>query len=212
MQIANYNKECLKDSDEIIQINKRLDKLELSLNDLIKINEKLLEENKIYKVKLDQLGKKYEEQRIKINNLEKLFNKSESKDSEEKDNGDNIENLIKINSNVAYKFENNPSFLSYNKSITVNKNKNSLGEYTLFNSFLDGKQYLISANRDNYNLNVYDLSNGNIVNSLKGHTNRIDHIRYFSNNNKSYFVSSDTNHTLIVWDDNGMIIIRFLIK
>ena len=61
MQIANYNKECLKDSDEIIQINKRLDKLELSLNDLIKINEKLLEEKKIYKEKLDKLGKKYEE-------------------------------------------------------------------------------------------------------------------------------------------------------
>ena len=72
----------------------------------------------------------------------------------------------------------------------------------LYKSFFDGNQYLISANKDTFNLDVYDLNNGYLINSLKGHTNRVDHIRYFCNNNKSYIVSSDTNHTVIIWDEN----------
>ena len=105
---------------------------------------------------------------------------------------------------------NNPFNLSYKKSITANKNKDSLAEYTIYNSFLDGNQYLISANKNNYNLDVYDLSNGNLVKSIMGHHNRIDHIRYFSNNNKSYFISSDTDHTLIVWDDTFNILDKII--
>ena len=108
--------------------------------------------------------------------------------------------MIKINNNETYNFVSNPSNLSYNKSITAHKNPNSLGEYILYNSLQDGNQYLFSANKNNYNLNVYDLNNGNLIKSLHGHNNRIDHIRYFYNNNKSYFVSSDTDHVLIVLD------------
>lgn len=190
MQSINTN----KDNEEIKQINMKLEKLELSIND--------------YKAKLEQLEKKYEEQGDKIKNLEKLFNKSGAKEIEEKVNDDNIENLIKINSNETYKFVNNPSNLTYNKCITVNKNENCILEYIVYHSFLDGNQYLISTNKDNYNLDVYDLSNGTKVNSLQGHENRIEYIRYFSNNNKSYFVSSDKNNTLIVWDDNYKILNR----
>ena len=190
MQSINTN----KDNEEIKQINMKLEKLELSIND--------------YKAKLEQLEKKYEEELDKIKNLEKLFNKSGAKEIEEKVNDDNIENLIKINSNETYKFVNNPSNLTYNKCITVNKNENCILEYIVYHSFLDGNQYLISTNKDNYNLDVYDLSNGTKVNSLQGHENRIEYIRYFSNNNKSYFVSSDKNNTLIVWDDNYKILNR----
>ena len=118
--------------------------------------------------------------------------------------------MIKINNNETNNFVNNPINLSYNKSIIAKKNKDSLGEYTIYNSFLDGNQYLISANKNNYNLDVYDLSNGNLVKSVHGHYNRIDHIRYFSNNNKSYFVSSDTDHTLIVWDDAFIILDKII--
>jgi len=201
MQSTNSTKENQKDSEEIKQINIRLEKLESSLNDLIKKNEKLSEDNKNYKEKFGQLEKKFKEQEDKINNLEKLINKPEGKEHEEAVNSDNIEKMIKINNNETNNFVNNPINLSYNKSIIAKKNKDSLGEYTIYNSFLDGNQYLISANKNNYNLDVYDLSNGNLVKSVNGHYNRIDHIRYFSNNNKSYFVSSDTDHTLIVWDD-----------
>ena len=105
MQSTNTN----KDNEEIKQINMKLEKLELSIND--------------YKEKLEQLEKKYEEQGDKIKNLEKLFNKSGAKEIEEKVNDDNIENFIKINSNETYKFVNNPSNLTYNKCITVNKNE-----------------------------------------------------------------------------------------
>jgi len=202
MQSTNTNKENQKDNEEIKQINIRLEKLESSINDLIKMNEKLLEDNKSYKEKLEKLEKNYKEQGDKINNLQKIINKSEGKETEENAINDNIENLIKINNNETYNFVCNPSNLSYNKSITAHKNPNSLGEYILYNSFQDGNQYLISANKNNYNLNVYDLNNGNLIKSLHGHNNRIDHIRYFYNNNKSYFVSSDTDHVLIVWDEN----------
>ena len=210
MQSTNSTKENQKDSEEIKQIIIRLEKLESSLNDLIKKNEKLSEDNKNYKEKFGQLEKKFKEQEDKINNLEKLINKPGGKEHEEAVNSDNIEKMIKINNNETNNFVNNPINLSYNKSIIAKKNKDSLGEYTIYNSFLDGNQYLISANKNNYNLDVYDLSNGNLVKSVHGHYNRIDHIRYFSNNNKSYFVSSDTDHTLIVWDDAFIILDKII--
>ena len=39
------------------------------------MNEKLLEDNKSYKEKLEQLEKNYKEQGDKINNLQKIINK-----------------------------------------------------------------------------------------------------------------------------------------
>ena len=73
------------------------------------MNEKLLEDNKSYKEKLEQLEKNYKEQGDKINNLQKIINKSEGTETEENDNNDNIENLIKINNNETFNFVSNPS-------------------------------------------------------------------------------------------------------
>ena len=120
---------------------------------------------------------------------------------EEQININNIEQVIKVNSIENENFEQNPVNLRFNKSIEANKNINSLREYILYHSFFDGNQYLISANKDNYNLDIYDLNNGNLVKSIKGHTKRIDHIRHFCNNNKSYFISSDMNFNVIIWDE-----------
>ena len=125
---------------------------------------------------------------------------------EEQINSNNMEQLININSTETEYFSQDPNKLELNKCIEANKNKDSLGEYILYKSFFDGNQYLISANKDTFNLDLYDLNNGNLIKSLKGHTNRVDHIRYFCNNNKSYFVSSDTNHTVIIWDENFKIL------
>ena len=121
---------------------------------------------------------------------------------EEQINNNTIAQVINVKSTETQNFEQDPINLTFNKYIEANKNINSLSEYVLYNSFFDGNQYLISANKDTFNLDLYDLNNGNLVKSIKGHTNRIDHIRYFSNNNKSYFISSDTNFTVIVWDEN----------
>jgi len=120
---------------------------------------------------------------------------------EEQINVNNIEQVINVNTIDSKNFEEKPINLDFNKYIEANKNINSLSEFIVYNSFFDGNQYLISANKDNYNLDIYDLNNSNLIKSIKGHTNRIDHIRYFINNNKSYFVSSDTNFTVIVWDE-----------
>ena len=120
---------------------------------------------------------------------------------EEQININNIEQVINVNTIESKNFEEKPINLDFNKYIEANKNINSLSEFIVYNSFFDGNQYLISANKDNYNLDIYDLNNSNLIKSIKGHTNRVDHIRYFINNNKSYFVSSDMNFTVIVWDE-----------
>ena len=65
MQSTNSTKENQKDSEEIKQINIRLEKLESSLNDLIKKNEKLSEDNKNYKEKFGQLEKNLKNKKIK---------------------------------------------------------------------------------------------------------------------------------------------------
>ena len=65
MQSTNSINENKKDSEEIKQINIRLEKLESSLNDLIKKNEKLSEDNKNYKEKFGQLEKNLKNKKIK---------------------------------------------------------------------------------------------------------------------------------------------------
>ena len=65
MQSTNSTKENQKDSEEIKQINIRLEKLESSLNDLIKKNEKLSEDNKNYKEEFGQLEKNLKNKKIK---------------------------------------------------------------------------------------------------------------------------------------------------
>ena len=65
MQSTNSTKENQKDSEEIKQIIIRLEKLESSLNDLIKKNEKLSEDNKNYKEKFGQLEKNLKNKKIK---------------------------------------------------------------------------------------------------------------------------------------------------
>lgn len=210
MQTKNSTQDSQKDNEknqeEIKKITIRLEKLESVVNDLIKENEKLSEDNNNYKLRLEKLEKTTEEQENKLNKLEKKNNKSEGEETEEPINKTNIHKFIKPNGSETINFMKNPLSLNYSKSITANKNKDCLSEYILYNSFKDGNQYLISANKDTYNLDVYDLNNGKLINSLKGHDNRIDHLRYFSNNNKSYIISSDTNHTVIVWDDNFRIL------
>ena len=62
MQSTNSTKENQKDSEEIKQIIIRLEKLESSLNDLIKRNEKLSEDNK---KKFGQLEKNLKNKKIK---------------------------------------------------------------------------------------------------------------------------------------------------
>ena len=155
MQTTNSTQDSQKDNEknqeEIKKITIRLEKLESVVNDLIKENEKLSEDNNNYKLRLEKFEKTTEEQENKLNKLEKIISKSEGEETEEPINKTNIHKFIKPNGSETINFMKNPLSLNYSKSITANKNKDCLSEYILYNSFKDGNQYLISANKDTYN-------------------------------------------------------------
>jgi len=70
----------------------------------------------------------------------------------------------------------------------------------IFISYKDNKEYVISPNKDNYNLDIFTLLDYQIINSLFGHKKDIKTVRYFINN-------KDYNEYLISADDNKIVII-----
>jgi len=83
--------------------------------------------------------------------------------------------------------------------------------FEVFISYKDNKEYVISPNCNNYNL---DLDNKKIL-SLKGHKNEIFTIRYFINKNNyninEYLISADDNKIVIIWDINNNYNIKYQI-
>ena len=73
--------------------------------------------------------------------------------------------------------------------------------FEIFISYKDNKEYPVSPN-NNYKLDIFNLNNNQIINSLSGHNNYIRTIRYFINNkNKNeYLISADDNKIVIIWD------------
>ena len=74
--------------------------------------------------------------------------------------------------------------------------------FEIFISYKDNKEYLISPNINNFNLDIFRLLDNKIILSLKGHKNKIRTIRYFINKNSynEYLISGDDNKIVIIWD------------
>jgi len=74
--------------------------------------------------------------------------------------------------------------------------------FEIFISYKDNKEYIISPNKDNYNLDIFTLLDNQIINSLLGHKKDIRTVRYFINNKdyNEYLISSDDNKIVIIWD------------
>ena len=74
--------------------------------------------------------------------------------------------------------------------------------FEIYISYIDNKEYLVSPNTNNFNLDIFELINNQKINSLQGHKNKIRTIRYFINNkNKNeYLISADDNKIVIIWD------------
>ena len=74
--------------------------------------------------------------------------------------------------------------------------------FEIFISYKDNKEYLVSPNANNYNINIFRLIDNQQMKSLKGHKNDIRTIRYFINNkNKNeYLISGDNDKRVIIWD------------
>ena len=67
--------------------------------------------------------------------------------------------------------------------------------FETFFSYKYLKQYLVSPNSKNYNLDIFNLQNNIKINSLSGHKNHVKCIKYFidKGNFNEYLISSDAN-------------------
>ena len=139
----------------------------------------------------------------KINNNIKINNNNQIKELNQ-----NINNKPEININeyinkINYKFKKEPQNLKYKLDITnTNTNAGWNDIFEIYISYKDNKEYLISPNKNDFNLDIFTLLNNKIILALKGHKNKIKTIRYFINNkNKNeYLISGDKNRIVIVWD------------
>ena len=160
-----------------------------------KINVKI----KMIKIKIDEINKYfnklYENIKNQLEELKKYLN-----------NKYNIKYLKKEYTNkINYKFKKEPQNLKYKLDISQNNTKAGWNDiFEIFVSYKDNNEYLISPNKNNFNLDIFALLNNKIIKSLKGHKKNIRTIRYFINKNSynynEYLISGDDNKIVIIWD------------
>ena len=140
----------------------------------------------------------------KINDSIKLIeNKINEKMKDELIN--NIKNVhdLEYKNKINYEFISCPKNLKYKLDITSTNTSFGWNDmFEIFISYKDNKEYLVSPNSNNFNLDIFSLINNQKIESLKGHNNKIRTIRYFINNkNKNeYLISADNNKIVIIWD------------
>ena len=168
----NENKEKNNEINKIIE-NDNNNKLKEVIKD-IKLNDKFNE-------KINELNE--DNNYNKLNKIDKLYN----------------EYINKIN----YEFKKEPTYLKFKLNITNNNTKFGWNDkFEIFISYKDNKEYLISPNKNNYNLDIFRLLDNDIIISLKGHNYIIRTIRYFINkkNYNEYLISGDDDKIVIIWD------------
>ena len=123
-------------------------------------------------------------------------------DSNEKNDIINYNNL-EYEKKINYQFKQNPNKLKFKENIITTNTKNGWNDiFEIFISYEDNKEYLVSPNCNNFNIDIYSLIDHKKINSLEGHKSKIKTIRYFINNknNNEYLVSGDDEKKVIVWD------------
>ena len=74
--------------------------------------------------------------------------------------------------------------------------------FEVFKSYKNNKEYIISKNNSNNNLDIFQIEDNKKIKSLKGHDDNIRSIRYFINENNynEYIITADKSQMVIVWD------------
>ena len=161
-------------------------------NDINNLNNKInILRKEIIKLTFDQINNNIQI----INNKDNKINNNKIKELNE-----NINNEYRNKINYKFKKEAN---LKYKLDITNTNYSYGLNDiFEIFISYKDNKEYLISSNKNNFNLDIFTLLNNTIILSLKGHKNIIGTIRYFINkkNYNEYLISADDNKIVIIWD------------
>ena len=197
-------------------INNKIKEIENKINNNINYNnmveninlkfEKNTEKNKSEKE--EEINYKIiENNNISLNNINNDINyklKELKKDLNFKYNElrEIVNNLAYIN-RINYKFKNNPIYLKYKLDITNSNTNCGLNDrFEIFTSYSDNKEYIVSPNIKNYNLDIFELLENKKILSLQGHKNIVRTIRYFINENNynEYLISADDNKIVIIWD------------
>ena len=124
---------------------------------------------------------------------------------EEEKNKENKKLEIKYKEQINHIFKESPEKLKNKFDILNTNNIYFIDEFALYISIKDKKEYLASGNKNNYNIDIYDIKNNIFYISLKAHKNGTPTVRYFLDNkkNKEYLLSADFLKTVIVWDINN---------
>jgi hypothetical protein len=199
------------------EINKKLIEKEYIIN---QINNNLVsKENEIKKQdeKINEL-KRYiskitEENNNKINELKNILFDLEEIKSKYKgnlsnfvynnyySNYNNISNSMYNDNSRADK--NNPQNLKLKQNIVTTNTKGGLNDiFEVFTSLKDKTLYLVSPNKNNFNLDLITLIDNKLKISLKGHLKKVTNVRYFLNNftNEDYLISADESGIVNLWD------------
>ena len=100
-------------------------------------------------------------------------------------------------------FGKEPQNLKYKLDITSSNDNYGMNDiFEVFKSYEDDKEYIISPNSEDHNLDIFMLLDNKKIKSLKGHKDSITVVRYFINNKdyNEYLISSDCNYIVIIWD------------
>ena len=208
----------LIDKDNALnELNKKLIEKEYVINQInnnlaIKDNEIKKQEEKINELKR-YINKISEENNNKINELKNiLFNLEEIKNKYK----GNLSNFIYNNyysnyNNISNSMYNdnsrlekiNPQNLKLKQDIITTNTKGGLNDiFEVFTSLKDKALYLVSPNKNNFNLDLITLIDNKLQLSLKGHLKKVTNIRYFLNHytNEDYLISADESGIVIIWD------------
>ena len=218
-------KEVINMKDNLInEMNNKIMNQEIKIEELEKIirkNKELEQKNeeklmKINNINIKDINNKdnniINDYNIMIEKINKLNNKIIEHEKIINKNNSNINNILKnisVNKDdeyekkINYKFIKEPKNLEFKEDIITNNicwGWNDIFE--VFISFQDNKEYLVSQNEKNYNIDIYGLIDNQLIKSLKGHKNKINSLRYFINdkNKNEYLVSGSSDKRVIIWD------------
>ena len=206
-----------KHENEIKILNNKLSDLEKNINN--RFNNEIIQNYNNMKEEINKLNNKIQENnkneniiddKIKnniFNEMNKIENKIDIKFKEQENNNENkikrIIHELEYEKKMNYNFIKDPKNLKYKLDITTTNTSAGWNDrFEIYISYKDNKEYLVSPNTNNFNLDIFELINNQKINSLQGHKNDIRTIRYFINNkNKNeYLISADDNEIVITWD------------
>ena len=182
----------VKNEKDIREINKIIINLEKNIKEkAIKIKNLLENYDEINNRMKDIM----EQIKFEIHNE---FNKQEA----EKNKKMKLEHDSEYKNKIRYKFVKDPTKLKFKSDITTTNASFGYDLFEIYISYKNNKEYLVSPNSINYNLDIFKLKNNQIIASLRGHENQITTIRYFINFNSKneYLISADINKYVIIWD------------